>query len=237
MGEAVERLFLPLVKKTIPEIVRHAPSRRGHLPQPDDRRDRQALSRARPQDDARDLGNGADDVHQDRSSSWTPTSTSASARKLLWRALTAIDPERDIEIVRGPGRRARLRRRGCRATGASSAWTPRASGRRRGSTGAGRTRSRCRPRCDEDRRALAVARDPDSRAAEAAGVESPSCHEGPASSTPTATPATLCGARSPRPAARCACSRSRPRRTGAAPSSLPTSSSRRSTSRRCAPVL
>ena len=48
MGEAVERLFLPLVKKTIPEIVRHVPSRRRHLPQPDDRRDRQALSRATP---------------------------------------------------------------------------------------------------------------------------------------------------------------------------------------------
>ena len=43
----------------------HAPAGRGHLPQPDDRRDRQAVSGACAQDDARDLGDGADDVHED----------------------------------------------------------------------------------------------------------------------------------------------------------------------------
>ena len=65
MGEAVERLFLPLVQKTIPEIVdMHLPVE-GIFHNLDDRVDRQAVPGPRAQDDARDLGHGPDDVHQD----------------------------------------------------------------------------------------------------------------------------------------------------------------------------
>ena len=35
MGKAIERIFLPLMRLQLPEIVRHAHARRGRLPQPD----------------------------------------------------------------------------------------------------------------------------------------------------------------------------------------------------------
>ena len=46
LGKASERIFLPLIRKTLPEIVdMHFPAA-GHLPQHRARLDRQALSRA-----------------------------------------------------------------------------------------------------------------------------------------------------------------------------------------------
>ena len=102
MGEAVERLFLPLVKKTIPEIVDM------HLPVEGifhnlmivaiDKR----YPGPRAQDHARDLGNGPDDVHQDHRGRRRGRRTSTTRAEVLWSALTAIDPERDVELVRGP---------------------------------------------------------------------------------------------------------------------------------------
>ena len=65
LGEAVERLFLPLVKKTIPEIVDM------HLPVEGIFHNLMIVSidkrypGPRAQDHARDLGHGPDDVHED----------------------------------------------------------------------------------------------------------------------------------------------------------------------------
>ena len=102
MGEAVERLFLPLVKKTIPEIVDM------HLPVEGifhnlmivaiDKR----YPGPRAQDDARDLGHGPDDVHEDDRRRRRGRRRPRHGPEVLWRALTAIDPERDIELVQGP---------------------------------------------------------------------------------------------------------------------------------------
>ena len=64
LGKASERIFLPLIRKTLPEIVdMHFPAGR-HLPQHRARLDRQALSGPRAQDHERVLGPGAADVLQ-----------------------------------------------------------------------------------------------------------------------------------------------------------------------------
>ena len=65
LGLASERIFLPMIRKTLPEIVdMHFPGR-GHLPQPRHRLDRQALSRPRAQDHERLLGARAAHVLED----------------------------------------------------------------------------------------------------------------------------------------------------------------------------
>jgi 4-hydroxy-3-polyprenylbenzoate decarboxylase len=101
MGEAVERLFLPLVKKTIPEIVDM------HLPVEGIFHNLVIVSI-----DKRYPGHARKTMH----AIWGTgqmmfTKTIVVVDKdvdvrgggeLLWRALTAIDPERDVEIVRGP---------------------------------------------------------------------------------------------------------------------------------------
>ena len=61
--------------------------------------------------------------------------------ELLWKALASIDPERDVEIVRGPVDELDFASRPARATGARWASTRPASGRKRDSSGAGPTRS------------------------------------------------------------------------------------------------
>jgi 4-hydroxy-3-polyprenylbenzoate decarboxylase len=101
MGEAVERLFLPLVKKTIPEIVdMHLPvegifhnlmivaiDKRypGHA-----RKTMQAIWGTGQMMFTKTIVVVDRDVDV------------RGGPELLWRALTAIDPERDVEIVRGP---------------------------------------------------------------------------------------------------------------------------------------
>ena len=101
MGEAVERLFLPLVKKTIPEIVdMHLPvegifhnlmivaiDKRypGHA-----RKTMQAIWGTGQMMFTKTIVVVDKDVNV------------RGGPELLWRALTAIDPERDVEIVRGP---------------------------------------------------------------------------------------------------------------------------------------
>ncbi|MET0619035.1 MAG: menaquinone biosynthesis decarboxylase [Thermoanaerobaculia bacterium] len=101
MGEAVERLFLPIVKKTIPEIVdMHLPvegifhnlmivaiDKRypGHA-----RKTMQAIWGTGQMMFTKTIVVVDKDVDV------------RGGGELLWRALTAIDPERDVEIVRGP---------------------------------------------------------------------------------------------------------------------------------------
>jgi len=101
MGEAVERLFLPLVKKTIPEI------RDMYLPVEGIFHNLAIVSI-----DKRYPGHARKTMH----AIWgmgqlmfTKTIVVVDADvdvrgggELLWRVLTAIDPERDVEIVHGP---------------------------------------------------------------------------------------------------------------------------------------
>ena len=101
MGEAVERLFLPLVKKTIPEI------RDMYLPVEGIFHNLAIVAI-----DKRYPGHARKTMH----AIWgmgqlmfTKTIVVVDADvdvrgggQLLWRVLTAIDPERDIEIVHGP---------------------------------------------------------------------------------------------------------------------------------------
>ena len=101
MGEAVERLFLPLVKKTIPEI------RDMYLPVEGIFHNLAIVSI-----DKRYPGHARKTMH----AIWgmgqlmfTKTIVVVDAdvdvrggADLLWRVLTAIDPERDVEIVHGP---------------------------------------------------------------------------------------------------------------------------------------
>jgi 4-hydroxy-3-polyprenylbenzoate decarboxylase len=101
MGEAVERLFLPLVKKTIPEIVDM------FLPVEGIFHNLMVVSI-----DKRFPGHARKTMH----AIWGTGQMMftkvivvvdadvdlRNAPELLWRVLTAIDPERDIELVRGP---------------------------------------------------------------------------------------------------------------------------------------
>jgi len=101
MGEAVERLFLPLVRKTIPEI------RDMYLPVEGVFHNMAIVSI-----DKRYPGHARKTMH----AIWgmgqlmfTKTIVVVDADvdvrgggELLWRVLTAIDPERDVEIVHGP---------------------------------------------------------------------------------------------------------------------------------------
>ncbi len=101
MGEAVERLFLPLVKKTIPEIVDM------YLPVEGIFHNLMIVSI-----DKRFPGHARKTMH----AIWgtgqmmfektiVVVDKDVDLRKgpeLLWRVLTAIDPERDIEFVHGP---------------------------------------------------------------------------------------------------------------------------------------
>jgi 4-hydroxy-3-polyprenylbenzoate decarboxylase len=101
MGEAVERLFLPLVKKTIPEIVDM------HLPVEGIFHNLMIVAI-----DKRYPGHARKTMHAIWGTGqmmFTKTilvvDRDVDVRggpELLWRALTAIDPERDVEIVRGP---------------------------------------------------------------------------------------------------------------------------------------
>jgi len=101
LGEAVERLFLPLVKKTIPEIVDM------HLPVEGIFHNLMLVSI-----DKRFPGHARKTMHAIWGTGqmmFTKTIVVLDAdvdlrnpREVVWRALTAIDPERDVELVRGP---------------------------------------------------------------------------------------------------------------------------------------
>jgi 4-hydroxy-3-polyprenylbenzoate decarboxylase len=101
LGEAVERLFLPLVKKTIPEIVDM------YLPVEGIFHNLMIVSI-----DKRFPGHARKTMHAiwgtgQMMFSKTIVVVDAGVElhngpELLWRVLTAIDPERDIELVRGP---------------------------------------------------------------------------------------------------------------------------------------
>ena len=73
LGHATERIFLPLLKLTVPEIVDYHMPAAGHLPQPRLRLDRQAVSGAGLQGDERALGAGADVARQGARGAWTRT--------------------------------------------------------------------------------------------------------------------------------------------------------------------
>jgi 4-hydroxy-3-polyprenylbenzoate decarboxylase len=101
LGEAVERLFLPLVKKTIPEIVDM------HLPVEGIFHNLMIVAI-----DKRYPGHARKTMH----AIWgtgqmmftkliVVVDADVDVRggpEVLWRALTAVDPERDIELVHGP---------------------------------------------------------------------------------------------------------------------------------------
>jgi 4-hydroxy-3-polyprenylbenzoate decarboxylase len=101
LGEAVERLFLPLVKKTIPEVVDM------YLPVEGIFHNLMIVSI-----DKRFPGHARKTMHAIWGTGqmmFTKTIVVVDAEvdlratpELLWRVLTAIDPERDIEFVRGP---------------------------------------------------------------------------------------------------------------------------------------
>ena len=101
LGEAVERLFLPLVKKTIPEIVDM------YLPVEGIFHNLMIVSI-----DKRFPGHARKTMHAIWGTGqmmFTKTIVVfdkdvplRNRGEALWRALTAIDPERDVEIVRGP---------------------------------------------------------------------------------------------------------------------------------------
>ncbi len=101
LGEAVERLFLPLVKKTIPEIVDM------FLPVEGIFHNLMIVAI-----DKRFPGHARKTMHAIWGTGqmmFTKTVVVVdagvelrNAPELLWRVLTAIDPERDIELVRGP---------------------------------------------------------------------------------------------------------------------------------------
>jgi 4-hydroxy-3-polyprenylbenzoate decarboxylase len=101
LGEAVERLFLPLVKKTIPEIVDMRLPVEGIF-----------HNLALVTIDKRYPGHARKTMHAIWGTGqmmFTKTIVVLDAgvdlddpREVVWRALTAIDPERDIEFVHGP---------------------------------------------------------------------------------------------------------------------------------------
>ena len=101
MGEAVERLFLPLVKKTIPEIVDM------HLPVEGVFHNLMIVAI-----DKRFPGHARKTMHAIWGTGqmmFTKTIVVVDrdvdvhdAAAVVWRTLTAIDPERDIELVKGP---------------------------------------------------------------------------------------------------------------------------------------
>ena len=101
LGGAVERLFLPLVKKTIPEIVDMRLPVEGIF-----------HNLALVAIDKRYPGHARKTMHAIWGTGqmmFTKTIVVLDAgvdlddpREVVWRALTAIDPERDIEIVHGP---------------------------------------------------------------------------------------------------------------------------------------
>jgi len=101
LGEAVERLFLPLVRKTIPEIVDM------RLPVEGIFHNLMLVSI-----DKRYPGHARKTMHAIWGTGqmmFTKTIVVfdrdvdlRNSREALWRALTAIDPERDIEFVHGP---------------------------------------------------------------------------------------------------------------------------------------
>jgi 4-hydroxy-3-polyprenylbenzoate decarboxylase len=101
LGEAVERLFLPLIRKTIPEIVDM------HLPVEGIFHNFMIVAI-----DKRYPGHARKTMHAVWGTGqmmFTKAILVVDAdvdvrggAQLLWRALTAIDPERDIEIVHGP---------------------------------------------------------------------------------------------------------------------------------------
>ncbi len=101
MGEAVERLFLPLVKKTIPEIVDM------HLPVEGIFHNLMIVAI-----DKRYPGHARKTMHAIWGTGqmmFTKTIVVVdrgvdvrNMAEVAWRALTAIDPERDIEIAHGP---------------------------------------------------------------------------------------------------------------------------------------
>ncbi len=101
MGEAVERLFLPLVRKTIPEIVDM------HLPVEGVFHNLMIVAI-----DKRFPGHARKTMHAIWGTGqmmFTKTIVVVDKevdvrdpRRLLWKVLAAIDPERDIEFVHGP---------------------------------------------------------------------------------------------------------------------------------------
>ena len=138
LGKASERIFLPLIRKTLPEIVdMHFPAA-GHLPQHRDRLDRQALSGPRAQDHERVLGPRPAhvlEVHRRR----------RQGRERAGRGGGRVDRRHARRSVARHRDHARVpwttstTRRCCRRSAARWASTPRGSGRPRASRASSRS--------------------------------------------------------------------------------------------------
>ena len=102
MGNAVERIFLPLVKKTMPEIVdMHLPGEGVFHNLMIVSIDKRYPGHARKVD-ARDLGHGQMMFTKCRGRG-SGRRTSATWQEVAWKALNHIDPERDVQFTRAGG--------------------------------------------------------------------------------------------------------------------------------------
>ena len=138
LGKATERIFLPLLKMLIPDIVDYSPADQRRVPQLRVREDPQGIPLPGPPRDARHLGRGADGVHQVHR-------RRGRARERARRAGRAVPP---LQQLRPRTRHARSSTaRSISSTTPAPTWAPAA---RSAST----RRSNCRPkaRCGRGRR-------------------------------------------------------------------------------------
>ena len=102
IGHAIERIFLPVMKMQYPEIVDVAMPAEGIFQNLDDRVHPEIVSRAGAKGDERDLVAGAGDVYEGGFGGGPRRRTCRIPSEVVWKALCAIDPERDIQFVLGP---------------------------------------------------------------------------------------------------------------------------------------
>ncbi len=102
IAKAIERIFLPLMRLTMPEIVDVNLPPEGVAAQPDDCEHQEELCGASSEGDERHLGDGAGDVYQVRRSWSMRTAMCRTSREVTLRVANNIDPERDIQFTLGP---------------------------------------------------------------------------------------------------------------------------------------
>ena len=102
LGKATERIFLPAVRMTVPEIVDYDLPGLGRVPQLRDRLDPQGLPRPRAQGDERDLGSRACSRSRRRSWSSTSGSTCTTTTRCSSTVGANVDPKRDVVLGEGP---------------------------------------------------------------------------------------------------------------------------------------
>ena len=101
LGKATERIFLPLLKLLIPDIVDYDMPAAGRLPQLPDRLDPQALPEARAEGDERDLGR-APAVADQADRGGGRGLRRARLPEVAFRAFGNVDYARDLLLTEGP---------------------------------------------------------------------------------------------------------------------------------------